>query len=83
MNRKLAYKAYRNSCSSFVAKKQVRKIILDKYSSKCVFCGSTYDLEIDHVKSVYACFRDNEIHECNKEENLQVLCKTCNTSKKP
>lgn len=83
INRNTAYKAYRNSCSSFIANKNVRKIILEKSENKCVICGSKDRLQIDHITSVYTCFKNDNIYECNIETNLQALCNTCNASKKP
>jgi 5-methylcytosine-specific restriction endonuclease McrA len=77
------YKRFRKSCSGFIAKKEVREIILKKYNYKCAYCGSKDFLQIDHIKSVKFCF-DNNMHSyVNKEENLQVLCRKCNASKLP
>lgn len=39
-----------------------------------MICGSTEDLQIDHIIPVID-------HGTNEADNLQVLCKACNTSK--
>ena len=81
MDKKIAFKTFRYSSSGFIAKKIVRSIILEKFNYSCVLCNSIFKLEIDHIKSVIFCFQNNLIYECNIESNLQVLCKTCNSSK--
>jgi len=78
------YKALRNSSSSFISRDDVRKIITEKCSNKCVKCGSDNNLQVDHIKSVYLCARGKvPISELNIFSNLQMLCGTCNSSKKP
>lgn len=80
---KKSFKAFRSSSSAFVSNKKVRDFILNKFNNKCNNCGSKELLEIDHIKSVYNCFYSKDYFYCNSLENLQVLCKKCNTSKKP
>lgn len=70
------------SSSAFIANKAVRTCIFKKYMNKCAICQAIHSLQIDHIKSVYRCFKDGDIQMCNTYENLQVLCWVCN-SKKP
>jgi hypothetical protein len=54
--------------------KQMREEILSKYQFKCVECGVTEKLEIDHIKPI----SKGGITELS---NLQVLCKKHNIKK--
>lgn len=83
MDKKISLKLFRSSSSGFIKNPKVRNIILEKCDNKCVLCGSINNLQIDHIKSVYSCFINNLIDFCNTEENLQILCIKCNTSKLP
>ncbi len=58
-----------------ISKKQ-RLEIMQKYGGKCALCGSTENLQIDHIIPVI-------YNGTNDADNLQVLCKACNTSKGP
>ena len=82
-DKKIAYKSFRNSSSGFIKRKDVRDYLFEKYSNECVLCNSKKNLQIDHIFSVLHHFRYGLFSECNTEENLQVLCKKCNTSKLP
>ncbi|MGB0896857.1 MAG: HNH endonuclease [Flavobacteriaceae bacterium] len=83
IDRKIAYKTFRNSSSGFIKRSDVRDYLLLKYSNECVLCNSEENLQIDHIVSVYEHFKLGLLHECNLEANLQVLCRKCNTSKLP
>lgn len=83
LDRKLAKSTFRNSCSSFISRDDVRNYLLNKYSNECVFCNSKDNLQIDHILSAHQHFVRKMYYECNLEGNLQVLCKKCNTSKIP
>ena len=83
IDRKESFKCFRGSCSAFISRNDVRTYLLDKYSNECVLCNSTENLQIDHILSVHKHFLFNMFYECNIESNLQVLCRTCNTSKLP
>lgn len=51
-----------------------RRFILERDGWRCVYCGSTDELEIDHIVPFSrggAC----------SVENSQVLCRSCNASK--
>lgn len=78
------YNSYRNISSGFISRKDVRSIIMERDSNRCTVCGSSKKLEIDHIVSVYYAFVNKiSIYELNSESNLQVLCKSCNSSKSP
>jgi 5-methylcytosine-specific restriction endonuclease McrA len=83
INKKDCFKVFRQSSSAFIKKTTVRDVILNKYNNKCVECSSDNSLQIDHIVSVYKCFRDDDIYKCNTESNLQVLCASCNAKKQP
>lgn len=77
------YKALRNSSTGFINRPTVRNYILNRDGNKCKNCGSIDNLTIDHIKSVLACSEGLIlIEELNVENNLQTLCKSCNSSKK-
>ena len=52
----------------------IREAIKKRDGEKCNYCGSTHDLEIDHILPVSKGGNSNA-------ENLQVLCKECNILK--
>ena len=54
--------------------KELRNEVLKKYKNKCVLCGSTERLEIDHIKPI-------KLKGVSELNNLQVLCKNCNIKK--
>jgi len=54
--------------------KNIRERILKKYGFRCVSCESLEELSIDHIKPYSKGGTD-------KEGNLQVLCKSCNSKK--
>lgn len=83
LDKKEAFKKFRNASSSYIQNKRLRAYILDKFNNKCVLCDSVNSLEIDHIESVLSCFKKEKFQFCNSEENLQVLCKKCNSSKAP
>lgn len=56
-------------------RKIVRDRILNKCNYKCVKCNSKENLEIDHIIPLSRGGRGDE-------DNMQVLCKKCNRSKK-
>ncbi len=52
----------------------MRSAIKNRDGEKCNYCGSTHELEIDHITPVSKGGNSNA-------ENLQVLCKQCNILK--
>lgn len=54
--------------------KTIFKKLLHKYKFSCVECGSKEKLSIDHIKPVSKGGTD-------EFNNLQILCKTCNSKK--
>ena len=52
-----------------------RKTLLELANNKCVICGSTADLCIDHIVPITKGGSDDL-------DNLQILCRSCNSRKK-
>lgn len=79
---KVRYKALRGSSSRFTRRPDVREFIFERDNYKCVFCGSSENLTIDHKISVYTISRNlNLIEILNTESNLQTACNKCNAGK--
>ena len=53
---------------------KMRAYYLEKFNHKCVKCGDTERLELDHIIAI------TEGGD-NSESNIQVLCKICNVKK--
>lgn len=53
---------------------KVRFLVFDREGWRCVQCGSVEDLTLDHIYPWSLGGSDNE-------DNLQTLCKPCNSSK--
>lgn len=77
----MAFKYFRASSSAFGKNKNVRMFLLEKYKNKCPICFNSENLEVDHISSVYSCFRSKLFEFCNSEKNLQILCNRCNSWK--
>lgn len=56
-------------------RKAVRIAIMDAFGHQCAYCKSPDDLTVDHIYPVAK-------GGTNKMENLQVLCRRCNSRKK-
>jgi len=77
------YKAIRNRRKYFHWRKEILKI----NPRKCVLCGSTKNLEVDHIKKLKFIISDNNIKtiddamQCKElweAKNGRILCRTCN-----
>jgi hypothetical protein len=68
------YPNKRKEASRYIQNPKVRERILKKYNNKCVWCGATDNLTIDHIKPV-------KLGGDNSDKNLQVLCRSCNSCK--
>jgi hypothetical protein len=53
---------------------QLRWSVFRRDHYACVHCGSTADLTVDHIHPV-------SLGGADSPENLQTLCRTCNSSK--
>ena len=69
-------KQRRSRASRFTQRKDIRGKIFKRDDYKCLRCGATKDLTLDHIVSVY---KEGE----NSIDNLQTLCRSCNAGKKP
>ena len=83
IDRKIAFKRFRSSSSAFISNKKVRDYVIDKHGKICYVCNTYLASQIDHVKSVYQCFKTQDYFYCNSIENLKPICSKCNQSKKP
>lgn len=83
LNRIKAFKAFRSSSSAYISRNDIRNLILKQNKSICYVCNIKIANQIDHVKSVYKCFNENDFEYCNSLENLMPICSSCNQSKKP
>ena len=63
----------RNACR-YTAMPDVKKYVFDKYGKKCLKCGSEECISLDHIIPVKKGGK-------NELDNLQPLCKSCNSSK--
>lgn len=54
--------------------KAIRQRVFEKFNHRCVVCGSTEDIEIDHIIPL-------KHGGTSDEENLQVMCSSCNNKK--
>jgi 5-methylcytosine-specific restriction endonuclease McrA len=68
------YKIKRKEANRILNNKSFRKLAFEKYGKKCIKCGSKNNLSLDHIISIFD-GGSNDI------ENIQILCKSCNSSK--
>lgn len=59
-----------------IPSKELRKAVLERDGYLCLMCGSTENLQLDHIKSVMD-GGDTTM------ENLQTLCRSCHSQKGP
>lgn len=79
------FKQYLVACGhNFVSRPEVREFVFARNAYKCAECDFDKTLEVDHVISIYRVFKDGiDIRKINHLDNLQTLCKSCNSRKKP
>ena len=65
---------YRAVAQRFIGRSKIRQFIFNR-DKQCLKCGSTKNLQIDHIKAV-------SIGGENKLSNLQTLCRVCNVKKR-
>lgn len=56
--------------------RKLRKEVLDQYGARCMHCGAAQDVTVDHIKP-RSRYPELEL----EPENMQVLCRSCNSSK--
>ena len=83
----------RQTSSAFIARKDVRKFVFQRDSNKCIDCFCSDKIQIDHIKSVwkFCCSLNLKtcdetdiqkiLYEINSIDNLQTLCRGCNSQK--
>ena len=78
------YMALRNSSYGFIKKLDVRMAVFNHYNHKCYICGSSENLQIDHIVSIYKYAKDRLPYiTLNSIENLAAICRSCNSKKAP
>jgi 5-methylcytosine-specific restriction endonuclease McrA len=73
---RVIYKKRRSQASNLTKNILLRLFIFNRDNNRCVNCGSTYKLTIDHIISVYSGGVD-------AYDNFQTLCNKCNAGKAP
>lgn len=68
------YPARRRRANAEITRREIRKQVFERDGEKCGSCGATESLCIDHILAV-ANGGSNELN------NLQVLCRRCNSAK--
>lgn len=64
-----------------------RNDIISQLGGKCVRCGSTKNLDLDHINRKKKTMRMSDVHSTNDKKvkkelkNIQILCKDCHKNK--
>lgn len=74
LEKQKTYEFRRKKATQYTSKPSVRKQIFKRDGAVCKSCNSKKSLTIDHIISVKNGGTDNH-------DNLQVLCRACNSSK--
>lgn len=69
-----SYSGMRKKAQAHISNKKNRERIFSSKWAICVFCWSTDKLSVDHIAPVSKWWG-------NEDENLQILCKSCNSKK--
>jgi hypothetical protein len=70
----LTYIVAREKANIEIGKEDIRRKVFQKDNYRCVSCGTTYNLTVDHIIPV--------VHGGSSDpDNLQTLCKSCNCKK--
>lgn len=64
----------RRDAQKFIGDKKTRNLIFDKYGKLCLCCGTKENISLDHITPIY-------LKGENKIDNLQPLCRSCNSRK--
>jgi len=68
------YEERRKRANYAISKQEIRQMVFGRDGFKCVFCSSRKSLSVDHIRPVAHGGGDDI-------ENLQTLCKSCNSKK--
>lgn len=80
---RIRYKTLRNISSYFTVKPEVRNAIFEQKGKTCYLCGSSEDMQLDHVISVYKGAKNMIPYDViNSFENLMPICRRCNSGKR-
>jgi hypothetical protein len=78
------YNALKYSSAYYVTKPEVRNFVFERNNHTCVLCGTKENLSVDHIVSIYACsVGEIPLDKLNHIDNLQTLCRSCNSAKTP
>ena len=69
-----AYKSRRKEANKIISNQSLRRAVKDKSGGLCVYCNSNENICIDHIHPV-------KHGGSNDIDNLQALCRSCNSSK--
>lgn len=69
-----SYEARRAEANAVIARYEIRQAVFERHGSACLRCGSTEHICLDHIIPVVA-------GGSNDLDNLQPLCRSCNSSK--
>lgn len=69
-----SYEARRAEANAVIARHEIRQAVFERHGCACLRCGSTQYICLDHIIPVVA-------GGSNDLDNLQPLCRSCNSSK--